>query len=127
MANAIDVLKNEEHQVLVPTLWRSTFEFIVESFSQGDYLLSSNQKGVKPISKELATTIKRNIEDYGEILDFLHQESWDTSVCQWMLEYWEVYIDLYTMEAGRSDLVLAVRVYEDDESYIFEVQSVHIP
>jgi hypothetical protein len=44
-----------------------------------------------------------------------------------MRGYWDVLVDLFTVEEGASDLVLAVGVYEKGSAYIFEVQSVHVP
>jgi len=44
-----------------------------------------------------------------------------------MKGYWDVMIDLYSIEEGASDLILLVRVYEKGSSYIYEIQSVHVP
>jgi hypothetical protein len=48
-------------------------------------------------------------------------------VCQWMETHWDLLVDLWTAESGRSDLVLAVRVFECDGDYRFEIDSVHVP
>lgn len=50
-----------------------------------------------------------------------------TSVCQWVGGYWDVLIDLYTVEESVSDLALSVRVYETAAGYEFDIQSVHVP
>ena len=71
--------------------------------------------------------IAENIEDYGDQLTSLPKGTWKTSVCLWMEEYWEVFVDLYTEDEGASDLVLAVRVYEENSDYVFKVHSVHVP
>jgi len=44
-----------------------------------------------------------------------------------MLDYWEVLVDLYTVNENASDLVLFARVYEEDQRYCFEIESVHVP
>jgi hypothetical protein len=41
--------------------------------------------------------------------------------------HWEVMIDLFTVEEGASDLVLALRVYEKGLSYSFDIQLVYVP
>lgn len=69
----------------------------------------------------------RNVDAYGARLASLPEEAWNTSVCQWMVGYWDVLVDLFTIDEGLSDLVLAVRVYEDGVGYSFKIQSVYVP
>ena len=83
--------------------------------------------GVRPISERDAQSIAENIQDYGAQLTSLPEETWQTSVCQWMGNYWDVMVDLYTAEEGRSDLVLNVRVYEEGSAYFFDVHFVYVP
>ncbi|WP_247687032.1 DUF7668 domain-containing protein [Pseudoalteromonas luteoviolacea] len=127
MKEKVSVVKDEYHQQKIPSIWRKTFEQIIESFVNQDYNLNEAIDSVGSISDSLASYIKENIEEFDETLVSLPQETWDTSVCQWMESYWEVLIDLYTLESGLCDLVLSIRVYERSESYYFEVQSLHIP
>jgi hypothetical protein len=44
-----------------------------------------------------------------------------------MWSYWDVLVDLYTVEEGSSDLVLAVRVFERGNDFEFEIESIHAP
>jgi len=128
LANLVPVLKDEDKQTPIPTVWRNTFNSIVEALREEDFNLELRVKGARSISTEDSERIVSNIQEYGDRLSSLLDTTWDTSVCQWMLDYWDVYIDLFTVEEGASDLVLAVRVYEDKEkSYMFEVESVHVP
>lgn len=50
-----------------------------------------------------------------------------SSVSQWMGTHWEVLVDLWTIESGRSDLVLTVFVLETTDGFRFEIDSVHVP
>ncbi|WP_217495011.1 hypothetical protein [Marinomonas sp. FW-1] len=127
MTNTVPVLKDEDNQTPVPTVWRNTFRLIAEALKEGDFKLNLRVSDARSISAKDAAIITANIRDYGDQLIDLPDDTWSTSVCQWMLDYWEVYIDLFTANEGASDLVLAVRVYEDGTSYIYEVQSVHVP
>ncbi|SEL89313.1 hypothetical protein SAMN05428989_2804 [Pseudoxanthomonas sp. GM95] len=68
-----------------------------------------------------------NVAAYGGTLDTLPPETWWTSVYVWMGEWWEVLVDLFTVEEGRSDLVLFLRVRERASKYEFEVTSLHVP
>lgn len=79
------------------------------------------------MSPELAAKIERNVKSYGAQLSALPDESWQTSACQWMGSYWDVLVDLFTVEEGAGDLAMAVRVYEEGLRYVFEIQSVYVP
>lgn len=80
-----------------------------------------------PISKNEADRLRRNIAAYGVHLSELPERAWQTSVCRWMEDYWDVLVDLFTEEEGESDLVLFIKVYEREVSYRFNVESVHVP
>ncbi|HEU4852916.1 MAG TPA: hypothetical protein VFT37_12255 [Telluria sp.] len=127
MSDWMTVSKDEFNQSLIPSAWRETFSKIVEGLKQGDFNLVRQVPGVRPISPEDAARLARNIKCYGASVVSLPLETWETSTCQWMIGYWDALIDLYTVEEGASDLVLAVRVYEDGSNYQFEISSVHVP
>ena len=80
------------------------------------------------LPKKTQKRIHEYIEYYGATLIDLPEETWDTSVCLWMEGYWDVLIDLFTLEEGASDLVLAARVYEEsNQMYIYEIDSIYVP
>jgi hypothetical protein len=121
------VLKDEEKQRPIPSAWREKIAELVEAISRGDYQFSSVREGVKPVPEVNANSIARNIANYGAGILPLSEDTWRTSVCQWMRGYWDALVDLHTEEEGASDLVLALRVFESDGSYMFEVKSVYVP
>lgn len=127
MMKDVLVSKDEDNQHPIPTAWKKTFCAIVDAMKDGDFRLDSKVVGVSSISAADANRMANNIKSYGAHLASLTEESWHTSVCQWMRGYWDVLIDLVTIEEGISDLVLAVRVYEKGTAYDFEVQSIHVP
>ena len=127
MSNIVPILKDEKKQSLVPSAWRCTFSEIVEGLKVGDFNFVRQLDGVRPLSIEDAARIASNIKAYGAQLTILPEETWQTSVCQWMREYWDVLVDLYTVEEGASDLVLAMRVYEKGSAFDFEILSVYVP
>ncbi|MCC4596065.1 hypothetical protein NRY95_15825 [Xanthomonas campestris pv. phormiicola] len=126
MNKETQVLKDEENQQAIPLLWRRPLQEIVEALKQENFQLAGIREA-RRLSPSDAQRIARNIENYGAHLRSLPEEAWQTSVCQWMREYWDALIDLYTLEEGVSDLVLSVRVYEIPDGYEFDVQSVHVP
>ena len=127
MREEVLVLKDADNQRPVPSVWRSTLYDIVEALKDGDFSLARGVAGVRPIHAKNAIRIANNIRGYGARLASLQEDAWRTSACQWMRSYWDVLVDLSTVEEGASDLALDVRVYEEGSGYIFEVQSVHVP
>ena len=71
--------------------------------------------------------MKRYLADYGETLIDLPDETWETSVSQWMGPHWDVLVDLWTAESGRSDLVLHVQVFETRSGFRVEIHAVYVP
>ena len=123
----IFVEKDEENQLPIPTVWRPIFVSIVDAFVKKDYSLSSEIDGVASVSKETANHIKEYIEDYGEELIQLPNETWESSICICMGGYWDVLIDLWTAGEGRSDLVLGARISESKNGYIVDIEMVYVP
>ena len=111
----------------VAASWRSVLAEIVRAFVQGDYALSAPVTGVEPVPYELSEQIKAYVLDYGATLIELPNQTWETSCAQWMGGYWNVLVDLWTREEGRSDLVLEVKVVECGDDYSFRVYLVYVP
>lgn len=75
-----------------------------------------------------AQQIREYIADYGEVtLTELTEETWSTSVAQWLGGLWRTLVDLRTEEEGRSDLCLSTDVREADGGYRFEIDLVYVP
>lgn len=53
--------------------------------------------------------------------------TWDSSVCMWMENRWDVRIDLWTVGEGRSDLVLNAQVTEVGTDYLVSIYMVYVP
>lgn len=120
-------LKDEENELPVAEVWRPTLEQIVRRFVEGDHGLTEAVPGVAPVTAETADQIRDYVDDYGATLVALEPETWESSVSLWMGDKWQVLIDLWTAEEGRSDLVLHLHVHEDGPRYRFEVYLVYVP
>ena len=125
--NEIKVEKNEENELLIPHIWRPSFKAIVSTFVKGHYVSISQIKNVNAISNETALQIIEYIEDYGEELIELPNETWNSSVYIYYGDYWNVLIDLYTKEEGLSDLTLKAEIREKYNDYSIDVQMVYVP
>lgn len=123
----ITVEKNGEEELPIPHLWRPTFKAIVSAFVKKDYKLNSGVKNVNPVSDSTAKQIKEYIEEYGEELIELPEETWNSSVYICYGDYWNMLIDLFTKNEGRSDLVLNAEVREINDSYVFNINLVYVP
>jgi hypothetical protein len=80
-----------------------------------------------PIEPETAEQMRSHVADYGATLIALPDEAWITSVAQWYGESWEVLIDLWTAEEGRSDMVLDARVYEVGDDFEIQIHLIYVP
>lgn len=125
MTEEVPVEKVANKEMVIPSKWRDTLSEIVKSFVNGDYHLD-RVPFVSRLRPSLADLVKENISAYGDELVLLPEASWETSVYLWMNGYWQVVVDLFVLNKGRSDLGLFVKVREDGDQYTFEVTSVHV-
>ncbi|WP_422506596.1 DUF7668 domain-containing protein [Stenotrophomonas sp. GZD-301] len=122
--NETIVAKDGENEIAVPQAWRPTLTAIVDALIQGGEPLLPR---VSLQSPDVWVSAQENIRAYGAHLRKLPDESWNSSLCIWYGDFWDVLVDLYTEEEGRSDLVLQVHVYEVDDEYRYEVVLVYVP
>lgn len=125
--NEVIVEKDENNQLPIPTVWRPIFKEIVSALVKKDYLLKCNPCFTSPVSQETADFISGYIDDYGESLIDLPDDTWDSSVCLWMGNKWDVLIDLWTEGEGRSDLAFKAEVEESGSGYLVTVEMVYVP
>ena len=125
--NEIVVVKDEENELPIPSVWRPVFIEIVNAFVRRDYFISDGVDNVSPVSNQTAVQVKEYIEDYGEELVQLPEETWESSIYIWMGTYWGVLVDLFTAGEGRSDLVLRAEVTESDTGYVVDIIMVYVP
>ncbi|GAB5404428.1 MAG: hypothetical protein Aurels2KO_26590 [Aureliella sp.] len=123
----VPVKKSTDEELAVPSAWRPVFAQIVNSFVAQDFQLKRGINGVDEISEETATQIRDYINDYGEELIELPEETWLSSIYIWMDPHWDVLVDLWTQGEGRSDLVLHVQVTEEGDNFRFSVYMVNVP
>jgi hypothetical protein len=117
----------DDAQRPIPSAWRPIIEQIVDALVRHDYRLGAGIFGVAPVSEETAAHIQDTVEDYGETLVSLPDDSWNTSVCMWTGHHWDVLVDLWTIGEGRSDLVLELKVLEGGENYTVDIHMVYVP
>jgi hypothetical protein len=100
---------------------------VVRSLVDGDYSLRKGVAGVEPVSLATAEHMRAYLVDYGATLVELPGETWKTSVAQWMGTRWDILVDLWTAEEGRSDLVLEGWVEETDAGPRLTIHMVYVP
>ena len=120
-------VKDEESAHPVPDAWRPTFCEIVKAFVRGDYALTSGVRFVASVDDRTARQMCDYVADYGETLAELTDDSWSTSISQWMRSHWDVLVDLRTVESGSSDMVLHARVVEHGDAFQIEIHALYVP
>ena len=123
----VGAVKDNDAAHPVAAEWRPVLSEIVGAFARGDYSLPEAIKGVDAIPHKVAEQIRAYIADYGATLVELPIDTWETSCAQWMGNHWDVLVDLWTKEEGRSDLVLGVKVTELAGEPRFTIQLVYVP
>jgi hypothetical protein len=121
------IYKNSEIEQAIPEEWKESIRQIVNDLRDRKLGFRQIDIGHYLISPDTANDIYRNIKDYGETVISLEESAWETSVCRWIDSHWYILVDLFTVEAGSSDLVLVLNAYEAGISYRFDVLSVHVP
>ena len=126
-ADGLPPLKDPDAAHPVASAWRPLFRSVVQCFVQGDYELGRGVPGVEPVDAATAAQIRAYVADYGATLRELPEDTWASSVAQWMETHWDVLIDLWSVEEGRSDLVLRGRVVESSTGPRLTVEMVYVP
>lgn len=119
-------VKDPEKAHPIASAWRPTIRELVSSFVRGDFA-PEGIRGLEAIDSRNAERMKRSVEDYGETLAELSDDTWRTSVAQWMGPHWEIVVDLWTLESGRSDLIVSAFVFEDGDEFRIENISIYVP
>ena len=113
----------------IATAWRDTLREIVARIVAGDYELSGLD-GVQPLAQNVGIDLLRDqVSRYGDVtLIELPDATWQTSVAMWGgSDYWDLLVDLHTVEEGRSDLVLKLRVTETQAGFSYAVDMIYVP
>ncbi len=122
-------IKEADSELPVPDAWRDTFRTIVARIVAGDYELAGI-RDVQPLAADEGLDVLRDrIAQYDDVtLIELPDAAWETSVAMWGgSDYWDVLVDLHTVEEGRSDLVLGARVTETHDGYSYAVHMIYVP
>lgn len=120
--------KDLANQQVVPTAWRSTIKQIVLHIVEKEASLIPFIPNVRFAEHISESDLLRNIEAYEATLIALPEASWETSLCMWYGKHWDVLVDLWTKEEGRSDLILQLRVYEtQSDRFCYELGLIYVP
>lgn len=123
----VEPMKDPEAAHPVASAWRPILAAVVRAFVRDDFQLAAGVPTVAAPTRALAARLRAGVAAYGETLAELTDETWETSVAQWYGRRWEVLVDLRTVEAGRSDLVLHVDVEEADGGHRFKIHLIYVP
>lgn len=95
----------------VPELWLTKFAETAAALVVGDFQLRKFPvDGVDEVDQAIANSFAANVAAYGDRLAALNEATWDWSVVRWMGSYWQVLVDLSTVNEPVSDIPLHARV-----------------
>lgn len=120
----IEVEKIEGREQPIPGKWRDVLKEVADAFSDGRVPIGD---GIRPVNAKIAEVNFENIEDYPGPTGPLRDASWDTSICVWEGDHWQVLVDLSTASGERSDLVLHAKVFELDDRVEIEPGLIYVP
>lgn len=120
-------LEDKRQQQPIADVWRPTLRAIVKALAEGDYELSRGLPSVTLQCDDTPQRMREYVDQFGETLTELPDATWDTSVAQWMESHWDVLVDLWTVQSGRSDLILELQVSEVGDAFRFEVCLIYVP
>lgn len=123
----VRALKDENAAHPIAHAWRPALRRIVKALARGDYALDRPVASVAPVSATTARQMKRYVAGYGETLCELPEKTWETSVAQWSGDRWDVLVDLWTVESGRSDMVLHAFVSEAKTGFRMKLHLIYVP
>lgn len=126
-SNSPPALRDPDAARPIAGAWRPMLREVVRCLARGYYGLAQGVRGVEPVAASTAEQIRDYLADYGATLVELPDPTWETSVAQWMGTHWEVLVDLWTAEEGRSDLVLKGRVVETGGGPRLTIHLVYVP
>ncbi|OEY95090.1 hypothetical protein BJD20_17005 [Acinetobacter proteolyticus] len=119
----------DEGPQAIPSIWRNTIFEIVEAFKNHDIGYYNQIKGIVSIDTNNFEEIISDINTYGEFLISLPDQTWESSQCIWKGDScWHIFIDLYTISEGKSDLILFLTVEIDkNNNFSFYVNNFYVP
>lgn len=103
MSEQIVVKMDCDNELPIPNEWRKTIQQIVEEIKNKNYTNLSNLPDVFVSEKDFED-MRSYLDEYGEELTSLPEETWNSSVYLWLESHWELMIDLWTVSEGSAFL-----------------------
>ena len=120
-------LKDLEKEHSIPDVWKDSICEVVIQLTKDNFELHNVSEYIALQSSDMAKFNRENVLEYGCCLKALSTECWSRSCYQWQGNYWDLIIDLCTVEEGVSDLVLKGRIYPIVSGYKYEFGMVYVP
>lgn len=112
----------------IPDAWRPILRDVVGAFVRGDYSLSCGCSRVRAMRPQTVAQVRDYVAGYGETLVELPEASWATSFMHRVTDQrWDVIVDLWTAESGRSDMVLSGEFDGPGPEAMFSIHLVYVP
>lgn len=123
----IEVEKNMEDELPIPTLWRESLTKIANAFVMRNFPNSQINPDLGDWRKNILPINYGNIDDYPDELGPLKSTTWETSIYLWEETHWVVLLDLSDINGKTTDLVLHLEVKEQGDGFKFEPGLIYVP
>ena len=112
----------------VPSVFRETFDRIIRTFlNRNNRYLGVELENVSFDRDAIGISLAQ-IKDYPASRVSIGTKTWESCICMWQGDCWDVLIDLHIDdEADVSDLVLSAKVLPDGDHFKYDVGFVHVP
>lgn len=111
----------------IPENWREKIVDIVEVFKNRNLEKLNEIEDIEYVELEHAHDMLSNLDSCDVTLVSLPNETWESSSCMCFGDGWQVFIDLYTKEEGRSDFILTLVVMKNGANLIFTLDNIYVP
>jgi hypothetical protein len=126
MSEQIIVKMDCDNELPIPNEWRKIIQKIVEEIKNKNYTNLSNLPDVFVSEKDFDGMCSY-LDEYGEELISLPEETWNTSVYLWFESHWELMIDLWTVSEGLSDMIIKIEILKIGANYSFKNLMIYVP
>ena len=117
----------QDEQSPVPILWRTDLAKLVNTFIFNERLELEELIIEKPLSQDILEISRSNILDYPDDIGPLDDKSWNSSICIWTGNYWDVLVDISTLDGETSDLVMHVKIIPNEKGFSIDPGLIYVP
>jgi hypothetical protein len=123
----VSISKDADNERPIPSVWRKGLKRLADGFLSMELIETNDNISISSIASETKEINFANITDYPDRLGPLAEKAWETSVCIWASDHWDILVDLSDENGETTDLVLHATIYEEGQEFILESGLIYVP